>query len=92
MKFYVVAYDIRDDKRRARVAQRLEQAGVRVQESVFELPVSRAAELRCLRKELTALTRPEDNLRFYRLCPGCRQDSTTLEGHPIAQVPGFVLV
>ena len=34
---YVVAYDITDPKRLSRVAKYLENIGVRVQESIFEL-------------------------------------------------------
>lgn len=92
MKFYVVAYDIPDDKRRLQVAKRLEQAGTRVQGSVFEVPVAREGSLLRLRRDLAALVGPGDSLRFYRLCPGCRESSFAVTGEPVAVIPGFMLV
>ena len=44
---WVVSYDVADDKRRARVARRLQARGQRVQWSVFELL--------CTEAELNAL-------------------------------------
>ena len=92
VKFYVVTYDIPDDKRRIRVAHRLEQAGLRVQASVFEVAIPRNQDLHRLREDLACLTEPEDDLRLYRLCRDCREASRFLKSSPIAQVPAFVLV
>lgn len=67
MLFYVVAYDIPDDKRRKRVSDLLEGYGQRVQYSVFEcvLTQSKYDELRRrLRKRIKSA---EDSVRFYPL-------------------------
>jgi CRISPR-associated protein Cas2 len=68
---WVVAYDISDDRRRARIAHVLEGHGVRVQWSVFECRLNRT-EMQGLRRRLLALSEPgQDRLRFYPLCGPC---------------------
>jgi CRISPR-associated protein Cas2 len=67
----VVAYDVADDGRRERVAQVLEDYGVRVQYSVLECVLGHA-EYRQLRRVLAERIDPaEDAVAFYRLCLGC---------------------
>ncbi|MFN5864938.1 MAG: CRISPR-associated endonuclease Cas2, partial [Pseudanabaena sp.] len=39
---WLVCYDVADDRRRLRLAKRLEQSCQRVQRSVFECPLSEA--------------------------------------------------
>ena len=67
MLFYVVAYDIPDDKRRKKVSDLLEGYGKRVQYSVFEcvLTQSKYDEL-CLRLKKQVKLK-EDSVRFYPL-------------------------
>jgi CRISPR-associated protein Cas2 len=75
MLFYVVAYDIPDDKRRKKVSDLLEGYGKRVQYSVFEcvLTPTKYDELRSrLRKQVKL---KEDSVRFY-----------PLSGHTLGQV------
>ena len=58
-----------EERRRRRVADALENHGVRVQRSVFECHLS-LAELEVLTDELTALMdEAQDRLRCYSLCP-----------------------
>ena len=66
--FYLVSYDIVDDRRRARVHKLLKNYGTRVQYSVFEcqLEAARLAELRQRLKPF--LDTKQDSLRAYRLC------------------------
>lgn len=67
--FYVICYDISADRRRLRVADELENYGLRVQRSVFEchLREDEFAELKRVLAELIDAT--EDHVRYYRLCP-----------------------
>ncbi len=67
MLFYVVAYDIPDDKRRKKVSDLLEGYGKRVQYSVFEclLIQTKYNELRSRLKKQVKLE--EDSVRFYPL-------------------------
>ena len=50
--FYVVAYDIRDDRRRTRVAKILEDFGDRAQYSVFEMELDRPERIKALHRRL----------------------------------------
>ena len=72
---YLISYDIPSskagDKRRSRLAKRLEAYGLRVQYSLFEaeLPPER---LPALLAELTELIdEAEDSLRVYPMCAAC---------------------
>lgn len=74
MKYWVVAYDIPDDRRRLRVANVLEGFGDRVQHSVFEVLLDHATMenlQQCLRREVNP---DEDALRLYPLCEQCVRD------------------
>jgi CRISPR-associated protein Cas2 len=68
--FVVVSYDIEDDKRRTKIAQKLEDFGTRVQFSVFEC-ILNEEKFSELKDELTPLIADVDSLRFYQLCDGC---------------------
>jgi CRISPR-associated protein Cas2 len=70
---YVVAYDIEDDRARARIADVLERFGLRVQKSVFECRLEGKdldRLIRRLERELTAVG-GAGNIRIYRLCADC---------------------
>ncbi len=71
MHFWIVCYDIRDDKRLRRVAKCMLQFGDRVQKSVFECWLDKN-DFHNMLKEVKALIEPEDNFRCYRLCDKCR--------------------
>jgi len=76
--FYVVAYDIADDKRRKKISDILEGYGVRVNYSVFELEIDKKT-LEGLKDELlTQVNLKEDSIRFYHLCKNCAGKSFEL--------------
>lgn len=66
-EFWVVCYDIVDDRRRAKVMKTMEGFGRRVQKSVFEceLNETRLARLENLLKRVINVQ--EDQVRFYPL-------------------------
>ncbi len=69
--FYVVAYDIADTKRRAKVVKLLEGLGLRVNFSVFECMLTKTQyETMCeqLRKLVVAR---EDQINIYPICTEC---------------------
>jgi len=68
--FVVVSYDIANDKRRLKVAQKLEDYGTRVQYSVFEC-ILEETKFKEMVEKLLSLTEDEDSLRFYNLCEAC---------------------
>ena len=72
--FFVVAYDIADDRRRNRVAKILEDYGDRVQESVFEMILDTDARYVALYARLESAIDPAaDRIRVYRLCSACER-------------------
>ncbi len=69
--YVVVAYDIVEDRTRARLAKRLLDFLPRVQKSVFEGPVP-VRRLPSLEHCCSDLIDPEtDSVRIYKLCAGC---------------------
>lgn len=92
MPYVVVAYDVRDDTRRLRVAKVLKNALERVQKSVFE------GELDADRLELVEararrhINEREDNLRVYVLCARCAQSVRAYGVSPILEDPDVLIV
>jgi CRISPR-associated protein Cas2 len=90
--YVVVAYDIRDDVRRLRVAKVLKNALERVQKSVFE------GELDPDRVELVEararrhMDEREDNLRVYVLCARCAQAIRAYGVSPVLEDPDVLIV
>lgn len=90
--FYLIAYDVPDDKRRARVAKMLEALGERVQYSVFEAWLT-ASELQNLRKRLQRLLEEqEDSVRIYALCAACQARVAVLGHGKVTDRPGVVIL
>ena len=93
MNSYLVCYDIEDNRERTRVARLLERHGQRVQYSVFELHLARAAQLRELVRDLRGILGDDsDAVRFYRLTADGLKDSRSLDGAPIARRPLVLIV
>lgn len=69
-QWYLITYDVRDDKRLRKCAQRLEGIGHRLQYSVFRCYLT-PTQLQELRWELTQLLTPEDDVLFIPLCDRC---------------------
>ena len=65
--FYVVAYDIKDSKRRVKIASILEGYGIRVNYSVFELKINKKDLFELLKKLVLEVNKKEDSIRFYNL-------------------------
>ena len=71
--FYVISYDIPDDRRRNQLAKELKGFGTRVQYSVFEAHLSRA-QYEELKRAISRIINPsEDSVRYYRLCRACAE-------------------
>ena len=84
-KFYLICFDIVDDKIRNKVAKVLEGYGDRVQKSVFECVLSKT-QLNKLKKKIRMLINDgEDSVHFYRLCNRCLNefDCLGLEHAPV---------
>ena len=69
-KWYLLCYDIHDEKRLRRIAKLVKGYGVRVQYSVFRARLS-ARQLERFRWEATKIMKTEDDLLVVELCEKC---------------------
>ncbi|MCW1969257.1 MAG: CRISPR-associated endonuclease Cas2 [Anaerolineae bacterium] len=66
-KFYVITFDIPDNKRRTKLGNILLGFGERVQRSVFECVLSES-QFMALRQQMDKWVKPEeDSVRYYNL-------------------------
>ena len=61
---WLVCFDISDDKKRDNIASMLEEYGIRVQRSVFEIEINKT-NLKKLTEKIKRLIKKEDSIRFY---------------------------
>lgn len=70
--FYLVCFDIVDDRARQRVVKSLKSYGERVQKSVFECPSMTEEKFLKMKNGLEELIDVgEDTIRYYPLCRSC---------------------
>jgi CRISPR-associated protein Cas2 len=91
--WYLVAYDIRDPKRLAKVAKCLKGYGSRLQFSVFRCRLNDRERER-LAWELKKITKSEDNLLITGLCDRCidRIRSVNKDIDWPEELPGYEIV
>ncbi len=82
--FYIISYDIPDDKKRNGVAKTLLDFGKRVQYSVFECIMDDAA-LENLLKRLGEIIAGDDSVRIYELCAKCEKSIRVLGAGKITE-------
>lgn len=76
--FVVIAYDVCDDRRRARVCRELGAYGQRVEYSVFECWLSPLALSRLQQALAGIVDLEEDRIRYYILCKECRRKTVAV--------------
>ncbi|MBC7334536.1 MAG: CRISPR-associated endonuclease Cas2 [Actinobacteria bacterium] len=69
--FYVVAYDIPNDKRRNRLFKSLKGYGIRNQFSLFECHLDSEKYNRMLKVVSRIINAKEDNVKIYFICKDC---------------------
>lgn len=91
-KFILVAYDISNNKRRARLHKLLENYGTPVQYSVFECIINEK-DLKKMGHQIRKLLRPRlDHVRIYTLCGTCQKKIKVIGRHEITeQKPLYVV-
>ena len=81
--FYVVSYDITNDRLRNKVSKALAALGMRVQKSVFELDLP-PEQIAQVISTVSTLIEPTDSLRCYRMCERCLADSLLFDQTPLS--------
>ncbi len=96
MKHYLVCFDMKDDKIRAKLSRLLAKYGQRVQGSVFEISFKTADRKWQLENKIKTLIKKsqyeEANIRFYNLNKDTIKHSHDINGNQIAQLPAFVVL
>ncbi len=70
-EYWVIAYDIADDKRRSKVAKTLEAIGMRINYSVFECLVTQGQLMKLQIRLKNMIKETEDCVLYYYLCKSC---------------------
>ena len=79
---YVIAYDIPNDRRRAKIHKMLCGCGQWTQYSLFECFLNQK-ELLALQDKMDRVLDPrEDSVRFYHVCAGCIRKTKTVGSAP----------
>lgn len=71
--FYLVSYDIVDDKRRVKLSKTLKDFGDRIQLSVFECLLTDDLAMRMVERIEDIIDNEKDSVRIYRLCGKCEK-------------------
>lgn len=69
--FCIVAYDIKNDKRRNKVAKILEKYGVRINFSVFECLFTEVQYSKATQLIENKINKHEDSVVYYPICVNC---------------------
>lgn len=89
---YLIAYDIADDRRRARLASRLLDFGPRLQESLFlaHIDSSRAQHLHsAISAEIDLAA---DTVHIFPLCDACWPKAMAHPSHALPQDSPFFII
>lgn len=89
---YLLAYDIADPHRLARIAKAMEAIGERVQDSVFEAYLSQAELEKLLNKVGKLMDFQKDSLRIYFVCASCRAKVQILGPGRLTSPPSSVIL
>jgi CRISPR-associated protein Cas2 len=87
--FFLVCFDIADDRIRYRVVKVLKGFGKRVQKSVFECPNLTEERFLKMKNSIDDLIdQGDDSVRFYLLCRGCirRMEYSGIGGLPDGEI------
>lgn len=78
MKYWLICYDISDDKNRYYIEKTLQSYGERIQYSVFECAITKD-NINSVLKELGQWVEDEDSLACFPICNWC-QDKREIQG------------
>lgn len=84
--FYLICYDVVNDRRRNRVSHLLQGYGLRVQKSVFECVLNTDQYEMLHKKLLRYLKQEEDQVRFYPISGPCRRKVLIVGWQPTQRV------
>ncbi|MBR6199646.1 MAG: CRISPR-associated endonuclease Cas2 [Spirochaetales bacterium] len=89
---YFIGYDIADSKSLARVANILENFGIRVQKSFFECEMNRAKMNDVCDSILAEMDLKSDKLQIYPICEDCLSKSEIIGRGGIDKPQTFMIL
>lgn len=89
--FTLIVYDVRNDRRRARLARVLVSYGERVQYSVFECHLTERQLTACVKSVTREIEPNEDSVRLYRIPSGALERTILLGGSGLTDDPDSYL-
>ena len=90
--FYLIVYDIVDDRRRLKVYKMLNALGERVQRSAFECYLTPKEAQTLLAKLKRVVKAEQDNLRVYTLCESCRPKIVRIGVGKVVDPPELMII
>ena len=91
-QFWVVVYDLTNDKRRTRLHNALLDFGTPVQYSVFECWLAKD-QAKKMKARVKKIVRPrKDHVRFYYLCAACAARVETTQAGELTTVKETMVV
>lgn len=90
--FYVISYDIPDDRRRGQLAKVLKGFGTRVQYSVFEAHLTRSQFKQMKQAVSSVINTDADSVRYYALCRACTGQIEVPAVGDVTTIPETIVV
>lgn len=90
--FYLVSYDISDDRRRVKLAKAMKDFGDRVQYSVFECILSKDLLEKMISRIDKIIRKEEDSVRIYDLCTQCEKNIRIIGQGTVSEVEDVYIV
>jgi len=90
--FYLISYDIVEDRPRLRLMKLLKSHGFHVQKSVFECILT-PSQFQNLQKKIEKLIDAEtDSVRIYRLCQECKDQVKIMGRGDVSEIPLVMVI
>lgn len=90
--FYLVSYDIPDDKRRTKLAKAIRDFGDRVQYSVFECILDDALFMQMTGRITSIIDMNEDSVRIYKMCSACEKQIQIIGQGDISRIEDVYII
>ena len=90
--FYLVSYDIPDDKRRTKLAKTIKDFGDRVQYSVFECILEKDLLDKMTGRIDKIIVEKEDSVRIYCLCANCEREIRVMGKGEVSKIEDVYII
>ena len=90
--FYLVSYDIPNDKRRTKLAKTIKDFGDRVQYSVFECLLDKSLLDKMTGRIDKIIVEKEDSVRIYCLCANCEREIRVMGKGEVSKIEDVYII